>query len=55
MRLRRDSLARSRRRALERVAPGPLGDALVVPPPDADVVTDRLPPVSYTHLTLPTN
>ena len=43
MRLRRDSLARSRRRALERVAPGPLGDALVVPPPDADVVTDRLP------------
>ena len=43
MRLRRDSLARSRRRALERVAPGPLRDALVVPPPDADVVPDRLP------------
>jgi DNA polymerase-3 subunit epsilon len=43
IRLRRDSLARSRRRALERVAPGPLRDALVVPLPDADAVTDRLP------------
>jgi DNA polymerase-3 subunit epsilon len=43
MRLRRDSLARSRRRARERVAPGPLRDALVVPLPDADVATGQLP------------
>ena len=43
MRLRRSSFARPRRRALERVAPGPLRDVLVVPLPDADVATGRLP------------
>lgn len=40
---RRDPLARPRRRALERAAPGPLRDALAVPLPDANVTTGRLP------------
>ena len=43
MRLRRSSLAGSRRRARERAAPGPLRDALAVPLPDTDVPTDQLP------------
>ncbi len=38
----RSSLARQRRRALQRAAPGPLRDALTVPLPDADVVTGEL-------------
>jgi DNA polymerase-3 subunit epsilon len=43
MRLRRSSLAGPRRRARERAAPGPLRDALAVPLPHADTLTDRLP------------